>query len=192
MDAGIAGNRHIHQSVTKAEPLPFLERHDVDAIHDDIFVNGARLDLELDLWNALSRVWLLWQILADLSLKRARMDSAPGRWHPVERLEDGALWFRYPVGLGQLLERTFDQLEQVRGGTVAPRTAAQRIFKMLRRAPSLETPVPLRVSASAPTVMPPWICSAAPLATEVPPAIVPSAVSFWMLSTPADTVVAPV
>jgi len=104
--------------------------------YNDKWLAGVRTaTADFQLWNALSRVWLLWQILADLSLKRARMDSAPGRWHPVERLEDGGLWFRYPAGLAQLLERTFEQLEQVRGGTVAPRTAAQRIFKMLRKAP---------------------------------------------------------
>ena len=52
--------------------------------------------------------------------------------------------------------------------------------------------MPLRSAASAPTVMLFWISSAAPLATVVPPAVVPSAVLFWMLSTPADIVVVPV
>ena len=61
-----------------------------------------------------------------------------------------------------------------------------------RSAPPLLTPVPLIVSASAPTVMPPCSSSAAPDATVVPPPVVPSAVAFWMLSTPAETVVVPV
>ena len=53
-------------------------------------------------------------------------------------------------------------------------------------------PVPFSDSASAPTVM--LFCSsrAAPLKTVVPPAVVPSAVLFWMLSAPAEIVVVPV
>ena len=49
---------------------------------------------------------------------------------------------------------------------------------MLRNAPSLAMPLPLRVKASAPTAILPWICSAAPTFTVVPPAVVPSAVAF--------------
>ena len=45
-------------------------------------------------------------------------------------------------------------------------------------APSLAIPLPLSVKASAPTAMPPCICSAAPLLTVVPAAVVPSAVAF--------------
>ena len=64
--------------------------------------------------------------------------------------------------------------------------------EMLRSAPSAAMPVPFSVSASAPTVMLFWICSAAPLATVTPPATVPSAVALRMLTTPAEIVVAPV
>ena len=63
---------------------------------------------------------------------------------------------------------------------------------MLRSAPSAEIPVPLSVSDSAPTVMLFWICKAAPEVTEVPAAVVPRAVAFRMLSTPAFTAVVPV
>ena len=63
---------------------------------------------------------------------------------------------------------------------------------MLRSAPSLETPLPLSVNASAPTAMLPCICKAAPLLTVVPAAVVPSPVAFWIFKTPALIVVAPV
>ncbi|HET8660527.1 MAG TPA: hypothetical protein VFM55_16180 [Micromonosporaceae bacterium] len=86
------------------------------------------------LWNAYSRVWLLWQILAHLSLKRASADAvAAGSWQPVERF-DHALWFETPAGVRGLLDWFFDQFEQVRSGTLAPAAAAAAIFKALRRA----------------------------------------------------------
>ena len=53
-------------------------------------------------------------------------------------------------------------------------------------------PVPARLRDSAPTAMPPWSSTAAPLVTVTPPAVVPVAVEFWRLSTPAETAVAPV
>jgi hypothetical protein len=43
------------------------------------------------------------------------------------------------------------------------------------KAPSLETPLPLKVKDSVPTVMPPCICKAAPDETVVAPAVVPRA-----------------
>ena len=54
-------------------------------------------------------------------------------------------------------------------------------------------PVPLIVRASAPTVMVLALCncSVAPLATVVPLAVVPSAVSFWMFRMPWVTLVRP-
>ncbi len=66
--------------------------------------------------------------------------------------------------------------------------------EMLRKAPvELLTPVPVSERASAPTVMSPWSCRAAPVAdTVVPPAVVPSALLFWMFNAPALIVVAPV
>ena len=63
---------------------------------------------------------------------------------------------------------------------------------ILRKAPPLATPVPLSVIPSAIAVKPPWTSNAAPAVTEVVPAVVPSAVLFWMFTTPALMVVAPV
>jgi FADH2 O2-dependent halogenase len=103
--------------------------------HDQWLAGVRTATADFQLWNALSRVWLLWQILADLSLKRARLDCAPGRWTPVEGFEHGALWFRYPAGLERLLNRTFAQLELVREGSATPQAAARRIFRLLRKAP---------------------------------------------------------
>ncbi len=89
---------------------------------------------DFELWNAFSRVWLLWQILADLSLKRARMDSGQS-WAPVDGIGSGALWFRTPVGLSTLLDQFFREMEQVAAGAHGPRAAADRIYRMLARAP---------------------------------------------------------
>ena len=57
--------------------------------------------------------------------------------------------------------------------------------------PMLATPVPFRVRLSAAVVMPPWICSAAPLATVVPVAVAPRAVALLMFRAPTLMVVAP-
>jgi FADH2 O2-dependent halogenase len=85
------------------------------------------------LWNAYSRVWLLWQILAHLSLKRETADASAGSWSLVERFEQGGLWFRTPRGLTDLLDWFFDQFAQVRAGTRTPAAAADAIFARLRR-----------------------------------------------------------
>ena len=61
----------------------------------------------------------------------------------------------------------------------------------LRRAPVLPTPVPLRLSASAPIDRLLCSCRAALLATVVPPVVEPSAEAFWIFNTPAETVVVP-
>ena len=63
---------------------------------------------------------------------------------------------------------------------------------MFRRAPLLFTPEPLSERASPVTVMPFWSCSAPPLDTVDPPPVPPSARAFWMLTAPAEIVVAPV
>ena len=62
---------------------------------------------------------------------------------------------------------------------------------MLRRAPSVEKPVPFKVRASAPTVIPPCSWSAAPEVTEVPAAVPPRAELLWIFKTPAVTEVTP-
>ncbi|MBG6064676.1 NAD(P)/FAD-dependent oxidoreductase [Micromonospora ureilytica] len=87
------------------------------------------------LWNAYSRVWLLWQILAHLSLKRATNDAvAAGTWDPVEQFADGGLWFRTPDGLRQMLDWFFGVFARVRDGGLGQTEAADMIFRELRRA----------------------------------------------------------
>ncbi|MEU2614741.1 hypothetical protein ABZ570_24625 [Micromonospora sp. NPDC007271] len=87
-----------------------------------------------ELWNAYSRVWLLWQILAHLSLKRATNEAVgDGRWDPVERFAGGGLWFRTPDGLRQLLEWFFEVMARVRAGELGQAEAARSIFRRLGR-----------------------------------------------------------
>lgn len=61
----------------------------------------------------------------------------------------------------------------------------------LRSAPSPATPVPRRLSASAPTVIPPCIPSVAPLATVTPAVAAPSAEALAATKVPAFTFVTP-
>ena len=58
--------------------------------------------------------------------------------------------------------------------------------------PTALIPSLFNVKASAPIVMSPDNSNAAPLATDVPDAVVPSAVLFVALNTPAEIVVRPV
>ncbi|MFE0137400.1 FAD-dependent monooxygenase [Streptomyces sp. NPDC059037] len=86
------------------------------------------------LLNAYLRVWLLWQILADLSLKRARLDCdhvPEGSWAAVERFES-ELWFRTPEGLPRALRQLFHQMDAVRAGRTTATGAARDIFSWLR------------------------------------------------------------
>lgn len=112
------------------------------AFHDQ-WLDGARTaSADFALLNAFCRVWLLWQILADLSLKRARLDckTAQARtgapeWSPVERFELGGIWFHVPDGLRELIDDTMDVVRQVRSGVLPPGIAADDLFAKLRRAP---------------------------------------------------------
>jgi len=86
------------------------------------------------LLNAYLRVWLLWQILADLSLKRARLDcdhTPDGSWTAVEQF-DSELWFRTPEGLPRALRQLFRQTDAVRAGRHTATGAARGIFSWLR------------------------------------------------------------
>lgn len=85
--------------------------------------------------NAYLRIWLLWQILAELSLKRARLDcdSGPGgSWAAVEEF-DSWLWFRAPEGLTRGLANLFAELADVRAGRTTATVAARHVFSWLRR-----------------------------------------------------------
>ncbi|MBD0838238.1 NAD(P)/FAD-dependent oxidoreductase [Streptomyces sp. TRM68416] len=104
---------------------------------NDRWLRCARIAAgEFRLWNAFSRVWLLWQILADLSLKRARLDceSSAGRdWTPVERFELGGIWFHVPEGLRDTVDRSLRSIERVGKGELSPVSAADGIFAELSR-----------------------------------------------------------
>src|SRR2546422_540763 len=67
------------------------------------------------------------------------------------------------------------------------------LLARLRSAPPLEIPVPFNVLMGSPMERPlPSTCTAAPLATVVVPAVVPSALLFCTSRIPALTVVSPV
>ncbi|MCL7424519.1 hypothetical protein [Streptomyces sp. YS415] len=122
-------------------PAPFARIaafQDELAAFNDRWLAGARIaSQDFRLWNAYSRVWLLWQILADLSLKRARLDveaSHGGRdWRPVERFELGGIWFHVPEGLRGIIDRSLRTIERVGAGELAAAPAADGIFAELRR-----------------------------------------------------------
>ena len=64
--------------------------------------------------------------------------------------------------------------------------------KIFLKAPPELIPVPFNVNASGPIVIPPDNSNAAPSATVVPDAVVPSPVALDIANVPAETVVAPV
>ncbi|MFC4891413.1 FAD-dependent oxidoreductase [Streptomyces beijiangensis] len=91
---------------------------------------------DFQLWNAFSRVWLLWSMLAALSLKSTRNQSLrSGDWTPTERLDQGAFWFKLPTGLPELLDHVCSLTEDVRAGKLSSGQAAGRIFRALEEAP---------------------------------------------------------
>ena len=115
---------------------------ELGAFNDRLLAAARVACADFRLLNAYTRVWLLWQILADLSLKRARLDCAAdagesadpsGDWAAVERFEWGGIWFRVPGGLREVLDRTFATIEEVRLGRRTAADAADRIFADLRR-----------------------------------------------------------
>lgn len=106
--------------------------------NDDLLVAARTACGDFRLWNAFSRVWLLWQILAALSLKRARLDgesAADGDWTAVQDLERGGIWFHVPEGLRELISGSLAEIEAVRQGRADPASTADRIFASLRSAP---------------------------------------------------------
>lgn len=122
------------------EPFARIAKfQDVLGDYNDRLLSAARTACrDFQLWNAFSRVWLLWQILADLSLKRARLDCEAGPrpdWAAVEDFELGGIWFQTPRGLRELVERSMDTIDSVRDGRTSAHDAAARIFGELRREP---------------------------------------------------------
>jgi len=108
---------------------------ELTAFNDRILTAARVATTDFQLWNAFSRVWLLWSMLAALSLKSARNHAlASGDWSPTQRLDEGAFWFALPRGLPELLELTFEWTEQVRAGELTAIGAADRIWQALREA----------------------------------------------------------
>ncbi|MFI6291657.1 NAD(P)/FAD-dependent oxidoreductase [Nonomuraea sp. NPDC050790] len=122
-------------SAPRLEPVARLQERLVD--FNDRLLSAARAASgDFRLWNAYSRVWLLWSMLAALSLKSARNRClAQGRWDEVELRRDDAFWFAPPKGLRELLERALGELHEAGAGTRSASSAATRIFALLRRAP---------------------------------------------------------
>jgi FADH2 O2-dependent halogenase len=114
--------------------------------YNDRLLNAARIACtDFRLWNAFSRVWLVWQQLAHLSLRRARSEGeATGGedWSAAEEYELGALWFRAPDGLRELINRSLDLVEQAGEGRITAAQAAGGIFAGLRREPFVP-PLPI-------------------------------------------------
>lgn len=103
--------------------------------NDDLQLALRTASRHFQLFNAFLRVWLLWQILADMSLKRARMecgDGPGGSWAAVEET-DSELWFRTPKGLRRALRYLFTKLGAVRADEAAAIDAARDIFGWLRK-----------------------------------------------------------
>jgi FADH2 O2-dependent halogenase len=131
----IAAARDDDWSARRFRPIGRVQSALIDI--NDRFLIGARIaGRDFPLWNAFTRVWLLWSILAALSLKRARNDCLrTGNWDRVSRLDEGPYWFALPAGMPALLDRVFALLDRVDQDTVLPRTAAAEIFGLLGAAP---------------------------------------------------------
>lgn len=106
------------------------------AFNDRILAAARVATHNFRLWNAFSRVWLLWSMLAALSLKSTRNHALrDGDWRPTHRLDHGPYWYALPNGLPELLEQTFAWTEDVREGRTTASTAAGRIWQALADAP---------------------------------------------------------
>lgn len=92
-----------------------------------------------DLWNAYSRVWLLYQVIAAMSLKQARTLAAAdaegdARWAPVERFDEAPFWYAAPPGLRELVHEDFGLCARTLTGKITPADAAEHVFHSLRQA----------------------------------------------------------
>jgi FADH2 O2-dependent halogenase len=106
------------------------------AFNDRILSSAQIATRDFRLWNAFSRVWLLWSMLGALSLKSARNHAlGDGDWSGTHRLNEGSSWFALPNGLPELLEQTFAWTEEVREGRLTTGAAADRVWKALEKAP---------------------------------------------------------
>ncbi|GAB2589432.1 tryptophan 7-halogenase [Streptomyces capparidis] len=128
----IAAARADDWSTKRFEPVAAFQRELID--FNDRLLAAARIATgDFRLWNAYSRVWLLWSVLAALRLKSTRNEClATGRWGDLERFDDGPYWFELPKGLPALLDSLFELTDAVRRGRTTPANAADRLFTRLR------------------------------------------------------------
>ncbi|AXK37441.1 hypothetical protein DVA86_18280 [Streptomyces armeniacus] len=119
---------------------------------NDALLHAARTACtDFRLWNAYCRIWLVWQQIAHLALRRARAEgeASEGRdWSAVEKYELGGMWFDAPSGLRDIISDSLRIIDSVRTGRVTPATAADQIFGKLREAPFIP---PLKILKSART-----------------------------------------
>ena len=104
---------------------------------NDLIISAAQVATrDFQLFNAFSRVWLLWSMLGALSLKSSRNHAlSDGDWSRTHRMTDGPYWFPLPSGLPELLEQTFAWTEEVREGRLTTGSASGRIWRALDQAP---------------------------------------------------------
>lgn len=122
-------------SPRRFEPAARLQR-ELAEFNDRLLVSARTATRDFRLWNAYSRVWLLWSMLAALALKSTRNQAlANGDWSTVERFDDGPFWFELPKGLPRMLDDLFRTTEAVERGALSPERAADEIFARLRKAP---------------------------------------------------------
>lgn len=104
------------------------------AYHDRWMAAARVATRDFALFNAYLRVYLLWSVLAALTLKRARLDAeAAGDWSDVEDFSSGAFWFPTVGGLPRLLESVLGDIEAAGDGRIEPDRAATSIFARLRK-----------------------------------------------------------
>lgn len=103
--------------------------------YQDRWMAAARVATgDFTLFNAYLRAYLLWSILAALTLKRARLDGeAAGDWSVVEEFSAGAFWFPTVNGLPRLLDEVLSDVEAAAAGRLEPERAGSRIFARLRK-----------------------------------------------------------
>lgn len=120
------------------EPFARVARlqDELNRYNDRLLAAARTACADFRLYNAFLRIWLIWQQLSHLALRRARSEGeATGGedWSSTERYELGPMWFQVPDGLRDLVGRSLDLVEQAGAGTVTPAQAAAGIFAGLRR-----------------------------------------------------------
>lgn len=111
-------------------------QNDLIDFNDAILASARIATRDFRLWNAFSRVWLLWSMLAAMSLKRTRNAAvAAGAWDAAEGFSGGPFWFPVPEGLPGLIEAALALCAEAGEERLSAPAAAQKIFRSLREAP---------------------------------------------------------